>query len=179
MTLPIELSTVNLRNKNLSRNQLKMVPVFFIIFLTTLDHNFQHKNSKNHNKTVFSNKTHMETIEKINYSCEEEKTFSMLCHLAALSGIIIPFGHIIGPLVIWLIKKDQYPEVDRQGKAALNFQISVTIYMAIAGILVLLLIGFLLLAVLGVFAVVLTIIAAVKSSNAERFEYPFTISIIN
>ena len=121
----------------------------------------------------------METIEKINYSCEEEKTFSMLCHLSALSGIIIPFGHIIGPLIVWLMKKDQYPEVDRQGKAALNFQISATIYLMIAGILVLLLIGFLLLAVIGMFALVCTIIASVKSANSERFNYPLSINIIN
>ncbi|MCB8963464.1 MAG: DUF4870 domain-containing protein [Bacteroidales bacterium] len=118
-------------------------------------------------------------MEKINYSCEEEKTFSMLCHLSALSGIIIPFGHIIGPLVFWLIKREQYPEVDRQGKAALNFQISVTIYMIIAGILVLLLVGFLLLAALGIFALVITIIASVKSANAERYTYPLTINILN
>lgn len=121
----------------------------------------------------------METTEKINYSCEEEKTFSMLCHLSALAGIIIPFGHILGPLVVWLIKKDQYPEVDRQGKAALNFQISATIYLMIAGILVLLLIGFVLLALVGIFALVCTIIASVKSANAEKFDYPLSINIIN
>ena len=103
----------------------------------------------------------------------------MLCHLSALSGIIIPFGHIIGPLIIWLMKKDQYSEVDRQGKEALNFQISATIYLMIAGILVLLLIGFLLLAVIGVFALVCTIIASVKSANSERFNYPLSINIIN
>lgn len=117
-------------------------------------------------------------MEMINYSCEEERTYSMFCHLAALAGILIPFGHIIGPLVVWLIKKEQYPEVDRQGKAALNFQISATIYMMISGILALILIGLFLLAVIGIFALVVTIIATVKSSNGERFNYPLSIKII-
>ncbi|BDX38304.1 orotate phosphoribosyltransferase [Tenuifilaceae bacterium CYCD] len=121
----------------------------------------------------------MESMEQINYSCEEERTYSMLCHLSALSGLIIPFGHILGPLVIWLIKKDQYTEVNRQGKAALNFHISLTIYAMIAGILVILLIGFVLLPLIFLFGLTCTIIAAVKSSNCERFEYPLTIQLIN
>jgi hypothetical protein len=47
-----------------------------------------------------------------------------MCHLIAWSGCVIPFGNIIGPLVIWQIKKDQIPSVDILGKAALNFQVS-------------------------------------------------------
>ncbi|MGE0077030.1 MAG: DUF4870 domain-containing protein [Bacteroidales bacterium] len=118
-------------------------------------------------------------MEKIEYTCEDEKTFSMLCHLSALAGLIIPFGHIIGPLVFWLIKKDQYAEVDKQGKAALNFQISLTIYAMIAGILVILLIGFVLLPLIFLFGLTCSIIAAVKSSSGERFDYPLSIKILN
>ena len=69
----------------------------------------------------------------------EEKnvtTWAMLCHLSALSTYIgVPFGHIILPLIIWLIKKDASPFIDEQGKESLNFQISMTIYGIIAGIL--------------------------------------------
>lgn len=118
-------------------------------------------------------------MEKINYSCEDERTFSMLCHLSALSGLIVPFGHVLGPLIVWLIKKDQYPEVDRQGKAALNFQISLTIYLMIAGVLVILLVGLLLLPAIFIVGLVVSIIATVKSSNGEPFEYPLSINIIN
>lgn len=45
-------------------------------------------------------------------SGSSERTFAMLCHIAALAGFLIPFGNIIGPLVIWLVKKEQYPLVD-------------------------------------------------------------------
>ncbi len=103
---------------------------------------------------------------------------SMLCHLSALAMFIIPFGNIIGPLLVWLLKRDQYPEVDRQGKDALNFQISILVYTLIAGILVLLLVGFFLLIALGILNVVVVIIAAIKSNSGERFEYPMIIRFI-
>lgn len=117
-------------------------------------------------------------MKEINYTSSEEQTFSMLCHLSALSGIIIPFGHIIGPFVFWLIKKDQYAEVDRQGKEALNFQISMTIWMILSGILVIIVIGLFALIALGVLDLVITIVAAVKSNNGERFKYPLSLEIL-
>ncbi|MEY1639508.1 DUF4870 domain-containing protein [Tenuifilum osseticum] len=117
-------------------------------------------------------------MENITYTSNDERTFSMLCHLSALSGLIIPFGHIIGPLVVWLLKKEEFPEVDRQGKAALNFQLSLTIYSIVAGILVIFLVGFVLLGAIFLLGLILTIIASVKSSNGERFEYPLSINLI-
>ena len=117
-------------------------------------------------------------MENHTYTSNDERTFSMLCHLSALSGLIIPFGHIIGPLVVWLLKKEEFPEVDRQGKAALNFQLSLTIYSIIAGILVIFLVGFVLLGAIFLLGLILTIIASVKSSNGERFEYPLSINLI-
>lgn len=117
-------------------------------------------------------------MKEINYINSEEQTFSMLCHLSALSGMIIPFGHIIGPLVFWLIKKDQFSEVDRQGKEALNFQISMTIWMFLSGILVIIVIGLFALIALGVLDLVITIVAAVKSNNGERFKYPLSLEIL-
>lgn len=117
-------------------------------------------------------------MKDINYINSDEQTFSMLCHLSALAGLVIPFGHIIGPLVIWLMKKDQYPEVDRQGKDSLNFQISMTLWMFVSGILVLLVVGIFALIALGVLTLVMIIIASIKSNNGERFKYPLTIDII-
>jgi len=117
-------------------------------------------------------------MREINYINSEEQTFSMLCHLSALSGAIIPLGHIIGPLIFWLMKKDQYPEVDRQGKDALNFQISMTIWMIVSGIMILLVIGIFALIALGVLNLVMIIVASVKSNNGERFKYPLTIELI-
>lgn len=102
----------------------------------------------------------------------------MLCHLSALAGYIIPFGNIIGPLVVWLVKKDQYTEVDRQGKESLNFQISMMIYVIISAFLVLLIIGIFLLIALGLLNLILVIVASVKSNSGERFKYPLTIEFI-
>lgn len=118
-------------------------------------------------------------MERIGYASNEERTWAMLCHLSALAGYIIPLGNFIGPLVIWLIKKDEYTEVDRQGKEALNFQISMLIYFAIAGILTLVLIGFLALIALAVFNLVMIIIASVKSNNGEPFSYPLALKLIS
>ena len=117
-------------------------------------------------------------MENINYTSNDERTYSMLCHLSALSGLIIPFGNVNGPLVFWLLKKDEYPEVDRQGKAALNFQLSLTIYSIIAAILIVILVGFVLLGAIFLFGLIMTIVASVKSSNGERFEYPLSINLI-
>jgi len=117
-------------------------------------------------------------MREINYINSDEQTFSMLCHLSALAGYIIPFGNILGPLIFWLMKKDQYPEVDRQGKEALNFQISLTIWVIVSAVLILLLIGIFLLIALGVLQLVMIILASVKSNNGERFKYPLTIEFI-
>ena len=110
---------------------------------------------------------------------KQEYTWGMLCHLTALCMFIgIPFGHILGPLVIWLIKKDEDPFVDSQGKESLNFQISMTIYGIVAGFLCLIFIGFILLAALAVAEIILVIMASVKTSNGESYQYPFTIRFL-
>lgn len=109
---------------------------------------------------------------------QDDKTFGMLAHLAALAGFVIPFGNLIGPLVIWLIKKDQSAWVDKNGKEALNFQISITIYAIVSGILTIILIGILLLIAVGVFSLVMIIIASVRVSNGEDFKYPLCIPFI-
>lgn len=108
----------------------------------------------------------------------QERTWGMLCHLSALAMFIIPFGNIIGPLVIWLIKKDESSFVDDQGKESLNFQISITIYCLISAMLILVIIGIFLLIGLGVLTIVLIIVASVKSNSGEKFRYPLTIRLI-
>jgi len=117
-------------------------------------------------------------MNKINYINNEEQNFSMFCHLSALAGYIIPFGHIIGPLIIWSMKKDIYPEVNRQGKDALNFQISITLWFIVAAVMVLLVIGLFALIALWVLHLVMIVVASVKSNNGERFKYPLSIDFI-
>lgn len=60
-----------------------------------------------------------------------EKNYAMLCHLVAFSGFIIPFGSIIGPLVMWLIKKEESEFINYHGKESLNFQISIAIWKSV------------------------------------------------
>ena len=108
----------------------------------------------------------------------QERTWALIAHLSALAGFIVPFGHIIGPLVVWLIKKDESPFVDDQGKEAINFQISMTLYAVIAAILILVVIGIFLLIGIGILDIVLVIIAAVKANAGEKFRYPLTIRFI-
>ena len=106
-------------------------------------------------------------------------TWGMACHLAALAQFIgIPFGCILGPLVVWLIKKDEHPFIDAQGKAALNFQISMAIYMLVAALLIFVLIGFPLLVALGIFDLIMIIVASVKASKGESHKYPLAISFV-
>ena len=109
---------------------------------------------------------------------QQANTWALFCHLAAFGGYIVPFGHILGPLIIWLIKKDEYAIVDDQGKESLNFQISMTIYFIIAGILCLVLIGFVLLPVLVIGGIILVVIGATQAYKGEYYRYPFTIRFI-
>ena len=112
-------------------------------------------------------------------NANQERNWAMFCHLAALAVFVFPFfGNIIGPLVVWLIKKDESSYVDQQGKESLNFQISFTLYSVVAAILVIILIGILLLIALGIAWLVLVIVATIKASSGEPFRYPLTIRFI-
>ena len=128
----------------------------------------------------------MEPLQPTPAANRDLRMWVMLCHLSALAGFIVPAaGHIVGPLLVWLLKRDESPEIDEHGKESLNFQISMTIYTAILGvicfILILVLIGFLLIPLLGVLFVadiVLVIIASMKASEGQLYRYPFTIRLI-
>lgn len=109
---------------------------------------------------------------------KDEKLWATLCHLSALVGFVFPFGNIIVPTVFWILKKDQMPLVDVNGKETLNFQISVTIYVIIAAFLVLVQIGIPLLFILALSDLILIIIASVKTSEGTPFRYPLTIRLI-
>ena len=99
---------------------------------------------------------------------------------SALAGFIgVPFGNIVGPLVVWLVMKDEMPFVDDQGKEALNFQISLTIYAVVSGILILVLIGILLLFAVFIFGLVMVITASVKANSGEVYRYPLCIRFLS
>ena len=107
------------------------------------------------------------------------RRWGMLCHLSGLLLFVgIPFGHLLGPLVVWLLKKNEFPFVDEQGKEAMNFQISMTIYMLLPVLLSFVLIGIPFVFLLLAANFVLVIIAAVKASDGEPVRYPATLRFL-
>jgi hypothetical protein len=110
-----------------------------------------------------------------------------LVHLSTFAGFLgIPFANIIAPLVVWLIQKDKSPFVDFHGKEAINFQISLLIYgfitVVIGFILAIVLIGivmlFVLIPALFIFWIVTAVVAAIKASQGEWWEYPLSIRFL-
>jgi len=109
----------------------------------------------------------------------DENTWAMVCHLSPLFGCVIPFGNIVGPLVVWLMKRDEFPLVNDQGREALNFQISLLIYALLCLPLVLIVIGVFLLIGVGVFGLVQMILAAIKARAGIRYRYPYCIRFLD
>lgn len=103
----------------------------------------------------------------------DEKTFAIIANISPLL-----FG-FIGPLVIFLIKKDQSKFVRENARHALNFQISVLIYAIISLFLMLFIIGFFLIIILAISNFILIIIGAIKASNGEIYSYPLELNIVN
>lgn len=127
----------------------------------------------------------------------DETTWAMLCHLSSLSSMIgIPFGNILGPLIIWLIKKEESSFVDQQGRESLNFQISLFIYGFGALVLSLVIFGLIFVTVIAneeiaflipiffviifvvfiliwIITIILTIIASIQAKSGRKFRYPF------
>ena len=107
------------------------------------------------------------------------RTWAAFCHASALLGVFIHFpGHLIPPLIIWLLKRDESPELDAHGKEAVNFQLSMLLYNIIAGVFCIILIGFVFLAILWVLNAVFVIIAAIQASDGKFYRYPMTIRFL-
>src|ERR1041385_7834373 len=106
------------------------------------------------------------------------RMWNMLCHLSALSGFIVPFGNILGPLLVWQIKKNEFPSVIEHGKAALNVQLTILIAVLVALFagLVLIIIGIGILLIFGAMAlhlvaVIFAIIAGVNANDGKPYKY--------
>ena len=108
----------------------------------------------------------------------EDRTWGMVVHLSAFAGHIFPFAHIIAPLVIWLIRRDTSAFVNDQGREAVNAQISITIYAAVAGVLCFVLIGIPMLGALYVANIVLIIVAAIAAHDGKTYRYPFILRLV-
>ncbi len=109
---------------------------------------------------------------------KEVRQWAMLCHFAAFLGLVFPFGSVLGPLILWQVKKDMDPLIDDQGKEALNFQLTVAIAWLVCFVLGFVVIGFLLMVVLVIAALILTIIGGVKANKDIAYRYPLTWRLI-
>jgi uncharacterized Tic20 family protein len=109
----------------------------------------------------------------------DEKQWAMFCHLGGLLGhAFVGFGHVVVPLVLWLIKREQMPFVNQQGKEAINFQISITVYALVSGLASFFCIGVVLLIGVGIFDLVVVIMACIEVSHGKAYRYPLCIRFI-
>jgi len=106
------------------------------------------------------------------------RMFAMLCHLSAFAGLVVPFGNVLGPLIVWMVKKEEIPEIDPHGKESVNFQISLSIYMFVAALLILLVVGIFLVIGLAIFWAIVVIIASMRANEGGFYKYPLTIRFI-
>jgi len=105
-------------------------------------------------------------------------SYCMLMHLSQFAGIIVPFGGIALPIIMWATNKDKSSIIDQHGKNILNWMISFYIYVSISAILILLIVGIFALIALCLVAVIFAIIGAIKANNKEIFNYPLSIPFI-
>jgi uncharacterized Tic20 family protein len=109
----------------------------------------------------------------------EVRKWAMLCHLVALVGLLgNGIGFLLGPLVVWLLKKEDDPFIDEQGKEAVNFQITMFLAAFVSAPFILVLIGIVFLLVIAFLMIVFPIVAAIKASDGEHYRYPLSIRFI-
>lgn len=114
---------------------------------------------------------------------KEERKWAMFCHLAGLAGLspLLPaIGSAVVPLLIWQLKADEFPFVAEQGRRAVNFQLSMLLYVTIGTIICFAsIIGAFLIPVVfcvfGLVDLIFVLIAAVKANRGQHYRYPLTI----
>ena len=116
------------------------------------------------------------SLHQAGLSTDRDRNMAMLCHLTALSGFVIPFGNIFGPLIIWMMGKSDSQFVDEHGKAVLNFQFSLTLYfiaVAVLGIFLgpLVVVLIIVAGIATVYGLVMTIVNGIKAHNGEEVGY--------
>ena len=111
------------------------------------------------------------------YPDESARSWCIGLHLSGLL-LVFPSAHLIVPLIIWLIKRSESPEIDATGREVLNFQISITIYQILALLLWIILVGFVITGVVTLIWIICPVLAAVRVSNGGSYRYPFTIRFL-
>jgi uncharacterized Tic20 family protein len=122
---------------------------------------------------------HTPTPENATLSEDQENNWGMWAHISTFCSMIVPLGNFIGPFVVWQLKKNESEFVADQAKEALNFQISLFIYMMISAILILVVIGIFLILGLMLFGFIMVIVAGVKANQGEFYRYPMCLRLIS
>lgn len=117
-------------------------------------------------------------MKEIRVLSETERNWAMFCHLSAFTGFFFPFGSIIGPLICWMARRDESTWINENGKASLNFQLSILLYTVLSIPLCFILIGIPIVIALGTLKIICIIIASIRASKGEEFKYPLAIPFI-
>ncbi|AZQ12531.1 DUF4870 domain-containing protein [Shewanella khirikhana] len=119
-----------------------------------------------------------EQMTELHQPEKQEKEMALLVHAASFAGYLIPFGSVLGPLIVWLMKRDESAFVNQAGINCLNFKISMLIYFMVSFLLMFVLVGFVLVFALAILDIVVTILAMVRASEGSHYQYPFSIKFI-
>ena len=117
-------------------------------------------------------------MEEIKVYTQSERDWAMFCHLSAFAGFFFPFGGILGPIICWISRKDESEWINKNGKASLNFQLSMLLYIVLVIPLCFILVGIPLLLALFVLKFVCVIVASIRAAKGEAFKYPISIPFI-
>ncbi len=104
-----------------------------------------------------------------------DRQWGMVLHFSQFTGYCVPVLGFLLPIVIWQLKKDEFPVLDEHGKIVVNWLLSALIYMVVCSALVFVVIGVLGFMVLGVLAIIFPIIGGIKANNGRVWQYPFSI----
>ena len=110
---------------------------------------------------------------------DDEKQMAMWAHLSGLATYVVPMWNVLGPLIIWLTKRETMPYLDQEGKEALNFNISITLYAVISFVLMCAFVGFVLIFAVMIFHLIYVILASMEASKGRPYRYPLTIRFVN
>ena len=110
---------------------------------------------------------------------KQYRNWAMALHFSQFATYAIPVAGIVAPIVIWQVKKDEFPEIDEHGRIVANWMISVLIYSLIGIVLTFLVVGIFVLMVLGVLCVVFPIVGGIKASSGEAWKYPGAITFFS
>ena len=108
-----------------------------------------------------------------------EKTFLIILHLSQFAGFIFPYVGFVLPLAMWLTNKDKNVLIDEHGKNIINWLITATLFAIGAGVLTLVLVGFPLLVIIAILAILYPILGAIKASDKQFWKYPLTINFFS